>query len=745
MAYVAVSGVVPQFQRNAGGAAANGYFLKAYEGGTTTPLSMGTDSVPTSTLARCRLNSRGEPISNDNDETTVFIPHFDETYRLALYANETDADNNDLNNAVWDVDNISGFFDASQITYRSNATVQQFLDNLQVADYVELRGLTSAQLSDGDAITVTNDGIAGDFVVKTGTVTDNGGTLIVFSDDSNRYAERSNTTPIDPEWFEIGNGDADDSSKWGSLIAWMGDGETVLCGDFTTTITSTVEFTKGVNLICYGTTLIPNIPTSGGEGFQFNADNCHVRGLEVNGSTLTGTLTGNCYGLFGGDGSNKRKNHSYINCKIYNLDRSDGNTGTANLLVTHGIYVDNVDNVKIIDNEFESGTGAAVFIRDITNLEIGHNEITDFVWYPIHLSGGAAGFEIHHNRITSNLVNGIFYGGAIDLMSQHLPQEVRNKDGRVYDNYITGTLSYGSAIRVLSCENVSIEDNTIENVEVGAVSLSPSLTGVRVDTRGTAAGVENGPCRNIHVLRNKIQAGETSGNEFIGIYVSNQWQTARVFAEEIHIRDNVIESIDTTNYWESGILVHGFEGGVERVWIEDNTCVTYMQASPIVNGAIGLVATNAQGEVNAVHIGGNDVRDLGNASSSYQLGIGIGAYVDEIHNSDKNTVDNYFYGVRTFTNAGPIITRFNDQTFLNTGSRTVLEGPVISEYAMNLISASFTDISDIASDVNDQLTYYKFNGMAVRDTTNLRTLYSDGSNANSTWAQSDGTTVVTPS
>ncbi len=31
--------------------------------------------------------------------------------------------------------------------------------------------------------------MSGTFIVKTGTVTDNGGTLIVFSDDSNRYCE----------------------------------------------------------------------------------------------------------------------------------------------------------------------------------------------------------------------------------------------------------------------------------------------------------------------------------------------------------------------------------------------------------------------------------------------------------------------------------------------------------------------------------------------------------------------------
>ncbi len=59
-----------------------------------------------------------------------------------------------------------------------------------VADYTELRGLISSTLVDGTIINVTNEGVASNFVVKTGTVTDNGGTLLTFDDDpTNRYAQ----------------------------------------------------------------------------------------------------------------------------------------------------------------------------------------------------------------------------------------------------------------------------------------------------------------------------------------------------------------------------------------------------------------------------------------------------------------------------------------------------------------------------------------------------------------------------
>jgi len=84
---------------------------------------------------------------------------------------------------------------------------------IPVADYAAARALDSSTLTDGQVITVTDDGIAGQFVVKTGTVTDNGGVLIVFTDDSNRYAERIYNTAdgVHIEWFGGGAGGVTDN------------------------------------------------------------------------------------------------------------------------------------------------------------------------------------------------------------------------------------------------------------------------------------------------------------------------------------------------------------------------------------------------------------------------------------------------------------------------------------------------------------------------------------------------------
>jgi hypothetical protein len=65
-----------------------------------------------------------------------------------------------------------------------------------------------SEYTDGEVINVTffdQPELDGEFVVKTGSVTDNGGDLIVFSDDDTRYAEFDKTD--NRNWLQ----------KWGGI------------------------------------------------------------------------------------------------------------------------------------------------------------------------------------------------------------------------------------------------------------------------------------------------------------------------------------------------------------------------------------------------------------------------------------------------------------------------------------------------------------------------------------------------
>tara|TARA_R110000822_G_scaffold189006_2_gene328029 strand:+ start:235 stop:1860 length:1626 start_codon:yes stop_codon:yes gene_type:complete len=105
MAYTPISGTVPQYS-NASNELASDHWLKFYIGITTTPLSMATDSYGTTLLAKCKLNSRGEPITSPNDNNSVFIPYINQTYRIVLYKSEVDADNNTTANAEFNVGGV---------------------------------------------------------------------------------------------------------------------------------------------------------------------------------------------------------------------------------------------------------------------------------------------------------------------------------------------------------------------------------------------------------------------------------------------------------------------------------------------------------------------------------------------------------------------------------------------------------------------------------------------------------------
>jgi hypothetical protein len=109
----------------------------------------------------------------------------------------------------------------SNITFATaNATdVITVVGTSGVDTYAKMRGLTSSFYSDGDVIKCTGDGIFGDFKIKTGAVTDNKGTKIVFNDDSNRYAERDFSGPALTSWFGSGPGIGDNYQAFSDALA----------------------------------------------------------------------------------------------------------------------------------------------------------------------------------------------------------------------------------------------------------------------------------------------------------------------------------------------------------------------------------------------------------------------------------------------------------------------------------------------------------------------------------------------
>jgi len=433
-----------------------------------------------------------------------------------------------------------------------------------------------------------------------------------------------------------------------------------------------VTATKPLRLLGLGHSLsviVPDIGAGGTKVFAFETSDVTVEGIHVDGAGLATASTVNKYAFFGGDGVTKFERHTYRNCAITDWNFK-GDSTKENLIVAHGFYVDNVDDVVIEHNVVNGMSGCAVFLRDNDKVTITRNKLHNSAWYPIHVAGGMFAGEISHNVISCDLATGIYWGGAIDLMNQHSPLETRSNGVHIFGNDISGVISYGAAIRLLSAENVWCYENKIHDWSIGDWSAS-GATAIRVDTRGTAVGAENGPCKNIHLYRNKAEA-PVGGVGNAGIYLSNQFQSVRNPLSGVWIESNELVSVDGSQAFTAGIILHGFAGGIEDVHIKGNRVVTLTGGASPVSGAIGLVATNAQGKIDRVYLGGNDVSDIGTPSDTSQIGYSIGANVANVLRTAPSIVRNFYLGLRTFAGSGPNLFRLGDFVAIDCTTRTLL-------------------------------------------------------------------------
>lgn len=114
MAYAPLSGYLTQLITQTGQVASD-YYIKFYVANTTTPLSMATDQGAGTLLVKAKFNSNGMPISNPLDDSTEFIPHLNQAYRLVVYTSAGDADANDTASSYVNIPEIYPLLSASNV------------------------------------------------------------------------------------------------------------------------------------------------------------------------------------------------------------------------------------------------------------------------------------------------------------------------------------------------------------------------------------------------------------------------------------------------------------------------------------------------------------------------------------------------------------------------------------------------------------------------------------------------------
>ncbi len=465
MSYRPIAGAVLQYSRNAAGDSADGYYIKFYRAGTTTPLSMATDATGGTTLDKCALNSRGEPISNDADPTTVFVPHLNRKYKYFLYPTATDADNNTTANALFDSGDLSLGF--------SEGTI--------VDDYAELRALTSSDLDDGDIITVTDSGIYGYFIVKSGSVTDNGGILIVFTDNSARYAERLYQEPIYASWFGAAadGGVADQSSIYSDIENAAGTTAVVLPAGISRIDTGSFDST---NFLSYG---------------SYKSNNSTIRVLNAVPRNQNETVTVGTGGDFAT--VTQALNYFYLSRPAY---KTTSVRGTINLLagfvLAEQVIADGMDfsNITIIGADAET---------DVTQSSLVINCGSDYgvSAYPVFCArNGGRGpvinqlFDFDVNNPGGNKHGAMAVGAGSSLI--FLPGAgVKNTGGYGMFSYLEGNITaeesiftgvefdaaYASRRSSISCRLSNLTNATVrgvyadENSQINAEKVDVSNSG----------------------------------------------------------------------------------------------------------------------------------------------------------------------------------------------------------------------------------------------------------------------------
>jgi len=102
MAWNPISLYPPQFVDDAG-VPYSGAVLKFYASGTSTNISLATDSTGGTTATSVALNSDGVPEVSSN----VIIPHIDRAFKIALYPTQTAANAN--TGAIWTIDALTPY------------------------------------------------------------------------------------------------------------------------------------------------------------------------------------------------------------------------------------------------------------------------------------------------------------------------------------------------------------------------------------------------------------------------------------------------------------------------------------------------------------------------------------------------------------------------------------------------------------------------------------------------------------
>lgn len=331
----------------------------------------------------------------------------------------------------------SGGYD-NKITHANYKT--QF-NPIVVSDYAEMLALTPANFSVGDVVYVTDEGIAGMFVVTTGSATDDGGVVKTNStwNTASKHFKRTFNYPVSVMDFEAaGDGATNDSDELTTAIDFGGSVKLESFEYLSSTSSADLGLASPQDLIGCGLSTKLLLSGNSRTAFGFSDNDKTLRNLSIDGQKPTvGWETTNNYdfGLRMGAQSGSVKGNYFVDnvyCKDLGLD---------------GITITNTDMASIGNSHFENCRRTSISVIDgdsgTSNIRI-HDIIIDcdFGGGPIGKEYPLFAIDIEPDGASVNGVKRVSLDGFhahMGRVSSYRPASAVLEDACIRNGLISGT------------------------------------------------------------------------------------------------------------------------------------------------------------------------------------------------------------------------------------------------------------------------------------------------------------------
>lgn len=532
----------------------------------TTPATLNdlvtiVSSIPTSRTTDYQNNGdfRPDTVNDDFDRTVSLVKQaVDQSNRALVFPDCLQSVTQlslpqpvDSSFLRWKSD-LSGM---ENFTFSSTGIVAE----VSVTNYAALRALTSGDYTDGQVIYVTNDGIAGAFVVKTGAVTQVVGIREPFTDDSNRYAERVYNGACNALWTAAGDGVTDDKGAIQSVIDYLSNGDTLHIPEASsfylidaTQLSEAILVDKEINIILdgelRGTTFVNQ--TNPPYTMYVTADNVNISGrgkLSGDGTIVqVTTLNDTDPGFIKATGDNFTVDgiifERYPQIGVYVL----GDGSTVKNCRFEGYATSTAGGIQYFATRFEGPTtGSQVLNNTFTSYDSTHHNINT-----ITLLGSAHEDALISGNYCDAQFDQVVYANLNGSIVSHNigtkgPYDVRGQGIKINSGSGNNVSHNNLAVLETSIQLINVFDTVCDGNKIKGFDLG---YGINVyDNTGSGSAMDN------IVISNNVIVGDVSGppTSLNGGINFNP----NVDSDNILIEGNVLRDVGYDETSEGGISI----------------------------------------------------------------------------------------------------------------------------------------------------------------------------------------------